>query len=168
MNKNLFSLKKPEYREKVAEKAIVVEEPLEVPLPSASKSSAIIPSNAPSLDLGAVMDKLVGGDGGSAVEGVMELTRSGDTENSTKDLAMKSNIPHIGSYSAAQVQADFNEDTGFPKTSKMLRTIMGWQYVHGCGLKGADNRAKQAFNALTQQVQQEFLLEKETKGLMKR
>jgi hypothetical protein len=134
------------------------------PLPSATDVTV-----SPTPDLSGIMDKLGGlNDEETAVAGVMELTRSGDVEHTEKDLAMKSSIPHMGSYSAAQVQADFNEVTGFPKTAKMLRIELSWQYVHGCGLKGNDNRAKQAFAALTQQVQQEFLLEKETKGLLKR
>lgn len=100
----------------------------------------------------------------TAISGIMQLTRADEGETPDANLAMKAVVTHAGAFTAAQFMADYNDFLGMSMVSKALRALCKWQYTHNSALKG--ERAKAAFNALAQEEQKEFLLQKEAKGLL--
>lgn len=119
------------------------------------------------LNFGEVLGQIASGSGeDTAISGIMELTHSGDSEKPDKDLAMKAETPHVGSLVAGEFMADYNDQLGMPDVATALRNLCSWAMAAGCGHRG--KRAGQAFAALNEQQQKEFLLTKEAKGLIQR
>lgn len=121
------------------------------------------PSQA--VNLGDIPD--LGGDisfGGetSPTDAILEL--AGDDSV----FAVKGVTPHPPAFMAAQVQADYHEEL-FGKgniVSVLLRDVCVWSSRYNASKRG--ERAKLTFNALGSAKEEQFLIEKETKGLLKR
>lgn len=144
---------------------ITVEDEANAPIVRADETETTIEQS--SVDFGQVMDRLAGADDeDTPVSLIKGLSRSEDQECQAKNMAMKAIIPHTGSYTAAQFLADWNDDLGMPQVSAALRGLCDWAYHHSCGFKG--KRSEQAFTALAEEEQKEFLLQKEAKGLLQR
>lgn len=121
------------------------------------------------VDFGAVMEKIGGATSEqSAISGIMELTHSDTEKDDDKDLGMKADIFHAGSFTAAQWLANFNDDLGMPEVGEAMRNLCDWHYIHNSALKGRGklNRAEQAFAALKEEIAKEFQLKKEVKAIM--
>lgn len=100
--------------------------------------------------------------GVSPVDGIMELTHA-DSE-----LPLKSVVLNPSGFTACQVLAVYNDSLGFTEVADLLREVCNWQYQHNSAKDG--KRAEQAFAALSGAVQQQeqLLIAKETKGLLRK
>lgn len=111
-------------------------------------------------DLSQVLGNLTGGSETTATDVIKELGVADE------NLPMKTILPHPGAFTAVQILADFNTLIGMENVTEALEEFAEWHYKHLCSHKG--KRAEQQFGALTQVKQEEFQLEKEAKGLLRR
>lgn len=119
------------------------------------------------VNFGQVLEQIVSGSSEeTAISGIMKLSTVNDEKCPDKDLAYKSVVKNPRGFSAAQFFADLNDLWGITDCATALRNLCSWQYSHETAGRGGD-RAKQAFAALNEQEQKEFLLTKEAKGLMR-
>lgn len=137
----------------------VVEDEANAPIVRADETAEV--------NFGQVLEQIASGSSEeTAISGIMKLSTVNDPDKPDKDLAYKSVVKNPRAFSAAQFFADLNDLWGMSDCAVALRNLCSWQYSHETAGRGGE-RAKQAFAALNEQQQKEFLLTKEAKGLIR-